>query len=82
MSTPVFRYEDGLEVKVGDSVLLENGRTPGTVELIVITAEEMKQIGVDEPGVSLISPPFGRVYLPDWSLLEDPLRLVSREPPA
>ena len=82
MSTPVFRYEDGSEVKVGDSVLLENGRTPGTVELIVTTAEEMKQIGVDEPGVSLKSPPFGRVYLPDWSLLEDPLRLVSREPQA
>ncbi len=79
MSAQVFRYEDGSEIKVGDSVLLENGRTPGTVELIVTTAEEMRQIGVDEPGVSLLSPPFGRVYLPDWSLLEDPLRFVSRD---
>ena len=80
MSTQTFEYQDGLEIRVGDSVLLENGRTPGTVELIVMTAEGMKENGVDEPGILLKSPPFGRVYLPDWSLLEDPLRLVSRNP--
>jgi hypothetical protein len=34
----MFKYEDGLEIMVGDSVLLEHGRTPGTVELIVTTA--------------------------------------------
>ena len=60
-------------------MLLENGRTPGTVEFIVITAEEMKATNVEEPGVMLKSPPFGRVYLPQSSLAEDPLRFVSRD---
>lgn len=76
----MFKYEDGAAIMVGDSVLLEHGRTPGIVESIVSTAEEMKATNVDEPGVMLKSPPFGRVYLPQWSLLEDPLRFVSRGP--
>jgi len=76
----MFKYEDGTVIMVGDSVLLEQGGTPGTVEFIVSTAEEMKATNVEEPGVMLKSPPFGRVYLPQWSLLEDPLRFVSREP--
>ena len=75
----MFKYQDGSEIMVGDSVLLENGRTPGTVEFIVTTAEEMKATNVEEPGVLLKSPPFGRVYLPRWSLDEDPLRFVSRD---
>ncbi len=74
----MFKYEDGLEIMVGDSVFLENGRTPGTVESIVITTEEMKATNVAEPGVMLKSPPFGRVYLPQWSMMKDPLRFVSR----
>ena len=61
-------------------MLLENGQTPGTVELVVVALEEMAAIGVDEPGVMLLSPPFGRVYLPVWSLQEDPLRFVAHGP--
>ncbi len=76
----MFRYPDGSLVEVGDTVLLENGRTPGTVEHIVTSHEEMKSTNVQEPGVMLKSPPFGRIYLPQWSLEEDPLRLVSRAP--
>ena len=76
----MFTYADGSAVTVGDSVLLENGRTPGTVELVVITAEQMKDIGVKEPGVMLVSPPFGRVFLPEWSLRNDPLTLVAHAP--
>jgi len=78
----MFKYLDGSVVEVGDSVLLEKGRTPGTVELIITTAEEMKSTNVEEPGVMLKSPPFGRVYLPQWSLDQDPLHLVSRAPKA
>ncbi len=74
----MFTYEDGSAVHVGDSVLLEQGKTPGTVELLVVTAEDMSSIGVQEPGLMLSSPPFGRVFLPDWSLRKDPLKLVSR----
>lgn len=49
-------YQDGSLIRVGDNVLLENGQTPGTVELVVVTSEEMAAIGVDEPGVMLLSP--------------------------
>lgn len=80
LNLKMFKYEDGSEIMVGDSVLLEHGRTPGTVELIVATREEMKAINVEEPGVMLKSSPFGRVYLPQWSLTEDPLRFVARAP--
>jgi hypothetical protein len=82
LNTQLFKYEDGSEIMIGDSVLLENGRTQGTVEFIVTTAAEMKATNVEGPGVMLKSPPFGRVYLPQWSLEEDPLRFVSREPQA
>jgi hypothetical protein len=74
----MFKYEDGSDIRVGDSVLLADGHTPGTVEIIVTTKEEMKAINVEEPGIMLKSPPFGRVYFPERSLLEDPLQLVSR----
>ena len=75
-------YADGSPIQVGDSVLLENGQTPGTVELVVITLAEMKAIGVEEPGVMLLSSPFGRVYLPKWSLQSEPLQFVSHGPSA
>lgn len=58
----MFKYQDGSAVQVGDSVLLEHGKTPGTVELVVVTLEEMKSIGVEEPGIMLTTAPFGRVF--------------------
>ncbi|PPJ42861.1 hypothetical protein C0063_06325 [Pseudoxanthomonas sp. KAs_5_3] len=78
----MFTYSDGSTMKIGDSVLLENGKTPGTIELIVRTPAEMQAIGVEESGVMLLSPPFGRVYLPEWSLQREPLQFVSHGPSA
>jgi hypothetical protein len=78
MSAGHSEYPDGKRIEVGDSVLIEHGRTPGTVELLVRTDAEMAAIGVSEPGIMLLSPPFGRVYLPARSLIEDPLEFVSR----
>jgi len=78
----MFTYTDGSPIKAGDSVLLEHGQTPGTVELVVITPAEMEAIGVEEPGVMLLSPPFGRVYLPERSLQREPLQFVSHGPSA
>jgi hypothetical protein len=71
-------YPDGTTVMVGDSVLFEQGRTPGLVELVVSSDEQMKENGVEEPGIMLKSPPFGLVYLPHLSLEEDGLVCVSR----
>ena len=78
----MFTYADGSLIKVGDSVLLERGKTPGTVELVVVTTAEMQAIGVEDRGIMLQSAPFGRVYLPEWSLRDDPLVFVSRGPAA
>ena len=75
----MFTYADGSSIEVGDSVLLEHGKTPGTVELLVVTPAEMQAIGVAERGVMLRSAPLGRVYLPEWSLRDDPLLFVRRE---
>lgn len=77
----MFIYEDGLEILVGDSVLFENGRTSGTVEFIIATSEDMKAINVKEVGIMLKSPSFGHVYLPQWYLIKDPLRFLSRSRP-
>ena len=74
----MFAYPDGAEVMVGDSVLIEKGTTPGVVEFVVTSDEQMKETGVEEPGVMLTADTFGLVYLPQWSLEEDPLILVSR----
>ena len=77
----MFIYEDGSEILVGDSVLFENGRASGTVEFIITTIEDMKAINVEELGIMIKSPSFGRVYLPQWSLIKDPLKLLSRSRP-
>jgi len=74
----MFEYGDGSKVLLGDSVLIENGRTPATVVEIVTSREQMQQCGVEIPGVMLKSAPFGLVYLPVKFLLEDPLQFVSR----
>jgi hypothetical protein len=75
-------YADGSPIQVGDSVLLEHGQTPGIVEFVVLTPAEMETIGVEEAGVMLLSPPFGRVYLPKCSLQHEPLQFVSHGPSA
>ena len=74
----MFKYQNGSEVMVGDSVLFENGTTSGTVDLIVITEEEMKSINVQGAGLMLKSPPFGLVYLTEHWLKNDPLKFVAR----
>ena len=74
----MFSYADGSPIQPGDSVLFEHGKTEGKVDLVVVTPAEMQAIGVRERGVVLLSAPFGRVYLPEWSLKDDPLLFVSR----
>lgn len=40
----MFKYQDGSDILIGDSVLYENGKTNGIVELIVTSEEEMVSI--------------------------------------
>lgn len=53
-------YADGSPVQVGDAVTLEDGRTQDVVELVVLTAAQKAETGVEEHGVMLLSPLFGR----------------------
>ncbi len=71
------KYATGEEVKVGDSVLIENGKTPGIVHAVVETPTQMKEWGVDELGISIESEPFGLVYWPS-SETEDPVIFKER----
>jgi hypothetical protein len=56
------KYPNGVEVKVGDNVRFERGGATGTVESIIDT--NISDWSVDEPGVMLLSAPFGRVFIP------------------
>lgn len=56
------KYPNGVEVKVGDNVRFERGGATGTVETIIDT--NFSDWSVDEPGVMLLSAPFGQVFIP------------------
>jgi hypothetical protein len=71
-------YASGAPVEVGDAVLIEHGRTPGTIVEIVESAAQFADFNVTEPGVMVKSGPFGLVYLPVKWLAEDPLEFVAR----
>lgn len=56
------KYPNGVEVKIGDRVRFERGETSGTVEAII--ESNFADWSVAEPGVMLLSAPFGRVFIP------------------
>lgn len=58
------QYPCGNPVKVGDAVLIESGRTPGMIEAIIKTADDMSEWQVEEPGVLVKAEPFGLVFWP------------------
>jgi hypothetical protein len=63
------KYPNGVEVKVGDNVRFERGGATGTVETIIDT--DFSDWSVDEPGVMLLSAPFGRVFIPVSMFVSD-----------
>lgn len=71
-------YQDGTEMKVGDSVLIEDGGTPGVITELIESVSEQNEWNVDEPGVMIKSPPFGLVFIPVSTFKEDPVVLVQR----
>uniref|UniRef100_UPI001C4A516F DUF2945 domain-containing protein n=3 Tax=Pseudomonas aeruginosa TaxID=287 RepID=UPI001C4A516F len=42
----------------------QSGQTTGTVEAIIVTAEDMNQWQVNEPGILVKADPFGLVFWP------------------
>jgi hypothetical protein len=76
----MFKYSDGSEILLGDSVLFENGNVSGVVALIVLTDEEMAAINVNESGIMLKSTELGLTYHSGWHLTRESISLVSRAP--
>jgi hypothetical protein len=74
----MFKYADGSEILIGDNVLLNNGKTPGIVDLVVNTPAEANDFKVAEIGVMVKAATARLVYLTQKGLKEDPLRFVSR----
>jgi hypothetical protein len=72
------RYKTGEIVKVGDSVLIENGKTPGVVYSVVETPIHIKEWGLEEAGLSIESEPFGLVFWPKTEE-DDPVIFVARK---
>jgi hypothetical protein len=70
-------YATGVEIKVGDLVLIENSKTEGVVHSVVQTDVEMHDWNVDEAGVLIKSAPFGLVFWP-LSETEDPVVFKNR----
>ena len=56
------KYPNGVEVKVGDKVRFERGGASGIVETII--EANFADWSVEEPGVMLLSAPFGRGFIP------------------
>lgn len=65
-------------MQVGDSVLVERGRTPGTIIEIIADADEVKRWNLKEPGVTIKSPSRGVVFIPVSSFADDPIVFVGR----
>lgn len=72
-------YSSGDEIRVGDSVLLDDGEHPGVVHDLIDTAEQRRNWGVTTSGVMIASPFYGMVFLPSESLAaDDEIEFVSR----
>jgi hypothetical protein len=71
-------YTDGTEIKVGDSVLIEHGKTPAVITLIIESVDDQKESNLKEPGVMLQSPSIGLAFLPASTLATNPVAFVSR----
>jgi hypothetical protein len=72
-------YADGTDMKVGDSVLIEEGQTPGIIHDLIESAKDMRNWNVNEAGAMIESAPFGLVFLPVSTLGDDPIIFVSRK---
>ena len=70
------KYSNGLFVKIGDIVLIENGKTKGVVEDIIDTQERMEFWGIKEMGLMIKAKPFGLVF---WAIDdEDSVKFLKR----
>ncbi|MET1080670.1 MAG: hypothetical protein ABWY06_21880 [Pseudomonas sp.] len=73
-------YISGEQVAVGDSVMIEHGRTPGRVHAVIESPEDRAEWGLEAPCIMVATTPFDLVAWPA-SDAQDPLIFVERERP-
>jgi len=71
-------YQDGTQIQVGDSVLIERGRTPGIIIQVIESFSDLTQWNLEEPGVMIKSQPFGLAFFPVSSFDDDPIVFIDR----
>lgn len=71
-------YSSGETVKIGDSVTLEYGKTPGVVYAVIESLQQTNDWALDEPGIMIEAGPFGLVF---WPASEnyDPVVFIARK---
>jgi len=70
------KYENGEEIKRGDNILIENGKTKGIIYDIIDSLDKQKFWNVNTYGVMIESKPFGLVF---WSLDDvDKIKFINR----
>ena len=55
-------YSTGEVVEIGDSVTLEHGKTPGVVQVVIETPQQIEEWALDEPGIMVEAESFGWVF--------------------
>ena len=68
----------GNEIKVGETVSFENGKTMGVISSVLESPSDLKSWAVEETGIMIESEPFGRLFLPASSFVDDEVQIVSR----
>ncbi|MDH1622139.1 hypothetical protein N5F07_13280 [Pseudomonas chengduensis] len=71
-------YSTGEVVEIGDSVALEYGKTPGVVQVVIETPQQIEEWALDEPGIMVEAEPFGWVFWPA-SETYDPVIFIARK---
>lgn len=70
------RYNTGEVAEIGDSVLIEQGRTPGELYAIIASDNDENGWRLEKLGFMVKAGPFGVVFWPQSDT--DPVILVSR----
>jgi hypothetical protein len=71
-------YLSGITIEIGDSVLLEYGKTPGFVCAVIESPEQIDEWALDEPGIMIEAELYGLVFWPE-SETRDPAIFIMRK---
>lgn len=74
----LLRYATGEVAEIGDAVLIEHARTPGEVCCVISSDQDLKEWGLEEPGLMIRATPFGLVFWPQSEMV-DPVVFVCRK---